>query len=85
MAYSRAAEAHAETDGVSKRLVHAVKDAWAGYWVRKAERATALVLHSLSDRTLKDIGMHRSEIESVVCNEVRRNGRQPTRRIQVCA
>lgn len=47
-------------------LSEAVTNAWARYWVRRAERATVFVLHSLDERTLKDIGMDRSEIESVV-------------------
>ena len=45
------------------RLSDGVRSAWAGYWVRRAERATVFVLHKLDDRTLKDIGMDRSEIE----------------------
>jgi len=40
--------------------------AWATYWSAQARRATVMVLRSLDDRTLKDIGMDRSEIESVV-------------------
>jgi uncharacterized protein YjiS (DUF1127 family) len=48
--------------------------AWTGYWTRRAEHATVAILHSLNDRTLKDIGLDRSEIESVVYGE-RRGGR----------
>jgi uncharacterized protein YjiS (DUF1127 family) len=40
--------------------------AWAAYWAHRAERATVAMLRSLDDRALKDIGLDRSEIESVV-------------------
>lgn len=44
----------------------ALRDAWRGYWRCRAERATVSILHALDDRALKDIGIHRCEIESVV-------------------
>ena len=65
------------------RLSDAVRSAWAGYWTRKAERATVLVLRSLDSRTLKDIGLHRSEIESVVYGQDA-NNRASDRRAIVC-
>jgi hypothetical protein len=52
-----------------------------GYWTRRAERATVLILRSLDSRTLKDIGLHRSEIESVVYGQnggERASERRPT-------
>jgi uncharacterized protein YjiS (DUF1127 family) len=49
------------------RIGDAVQDVWRGYWRRRAERATRFLLRSLDDRTLKDLGIHRSEIESVAC------------------
>ena len=39
---------------------------WATFWSGRAQRATVLMLQSLDGRTLKDIGIDRSEIESVV-------------------
>jgi uncharacterized protein YjiS (DUF1127 family) len=40
--------------------------AWRGYWQRRARRATVEVLYSLDDRTLRDIGVGRAEITSLV-------------------
>ena len=44
---------------------------WNAYWDRQARRATAVMLHVLSDRTLADIGVSRSEIESLVNRRTR--------------
>jgi uncharacterized protein YjiS (DUF1127 family) len=52
-----------------KGLTHALKQAWAAYLSRHGRRATVLSLKSLDDHTLKDIGIDRSEIESVVYGE----------------
>jgi uncharacterized protein YjiS (DUF1127 family) len=43
-----------------------VRKAWSAYWQRRAQAATMAVLSSLDDRTLKDLGLHRSEIGSLV-------------------
>jgi uncharacterized protein YjiS (DUF1127 family) len=40
--------------------------AWRTYWDRRARRATVLILRSLDERTLRDIGIAPSEIESCV-------------------
>jgi uncharacterized protein YjiS (DUF1127 family) len=44
----------------------ALRQTWSAYWRYRRRRAATYLLHSLSDRTLQDIGLHRSEIESAV-------------------
>lgn len=65
------------------RLADAAKTIWVAYWARKAERDTVWVLQSLDDRTLKDIGIDRSEIESVVY--ARAQAASKERRVTLCA
>jgi uncharacterized protein YjiS (DUF1127 family) len=48
-------------------LAGALKRRWRAYWARRARSATVFLLRGLDDRTLQDIGVNRSEIESVVC------------------
>jgi uncharacterized protein YjiS (DUF1127 family) len=55
------------------RIRRAARSVWRSYWRRRAERATLFMLHSLDDRTLKDIGIDRSEIESVTCGPYTRH------------
>jgi len=69
-----------EQGQIAYRLRNAARRAWAAYWTWRAQHATATILHALDDRTLKDIGIDRSEIESVVW--VARAGRKE-RRISV--
>ena len=49
--------------------------AWQAYWDWRARQATVEILRALDNRTLHDIGLSRSEIESVVRDA--RNGRRP--------
>ena len=51
---------------VGRRVADMAQHAWSRYWTRRAEHATVGLLHGLDDRALKDIGLDRSEIESVV-------------------
>jgi len=51
-------------------IVHFTRTAWRRYWMQRAQRATVLILQSLDDRTLRDIGISPSEIESCVYGEV---------------
>jgi uncharacterized protein YjiS (DUF1127 family) len=51
---------------VVQRLPELGKNLWRAYWRRRSERATIAVLHALGDNVLHDIGIDRSEIESVV-------------------
>jgi len=64
------AQAHAPMLGSLAGTVHQatarIERLWATYWSGRAQRATVLMLQSLDGRTLKDIGIDRSEIESVV-------------------
>ncbi len=39
---------------------------WGRYWQRRTRLATVAVLRALDDRTLKDLGLHRSEIGSLI-------------------
>jgi uncharacterized protein YjiS (DUF1127 family) len=48
------------------RAVHFVRRSWRVYWEWRARRATILLLRALDDRTLHDIGIAPSEIESLV-------------------
>ena len=40
--------------------------AWQAYWDWRARQATIEILRALDTRTLRDIGLSRSEIDSVV-------------------
>jgi uncharacterized protein YjiS (DUF1127 family) len=48
--------------------------AWYRHWDNRARRATVQILHSLDDRTLRDIGISRGEITSVVFGECSGHG-----------
>lgn len=48
------------------RTVALIRRGWRTYWERRARRATVLILCSLDERTLHDIGISASEIESCV-------------------
>ncbi len=48
------------------RIAVVAKSAWCAYWDRRARQATVALLQSLDAPTLRDIGINRSEIESVV-------------------
>jgi uncharacterized protein YjiS (DUF1127 family) len=43
-----------------------LKRGWDAYWRRRARQTAIVMLHSLDDHCLHDIGLDRSEIESVV-------------------
>ena len=85
MAHSSVLTTQANDGSVPQRVLDAVKRAWVGYWTHRAKRATVFALHALDDRTLKDIGMDRSEIESVVYAQPHDRGRSSGRRITMCA
>jgi uncharacterized protein YjiS (DUF1127 family) len=41
---------------------------WRAYWDWRVKRTTILILQSLDRRTLRDIGIDPTEIESLVCD-----------------
>jgi uncharacterized protein YjiS (DUF1127 family) len=43
-----------------------IRSAWQAYWLWRARKVTILLLSSLDRRTLRDIGISPSEIESLV-------------------
>jgi len=53
-------------DASSSAPGHSLRRWWETYWARRAQRASVHLLSSLDDRTLQDIGVNRSEIESIV-------------------
>ncbi len=55
---------HQETS--SSGWGHTLRHWWDAYWAHRAQRASVHLLSSLDDRTLQDIGVNRSEIESIV-------------------
>jgi uncharacterized protein YjiS (DUF1127 family) len=57
-----------QPSALTHRLTRALHSAWSAYWAYKTAQASVVILRSLDDRTLKDIGMDRSEIESVAHN-----------------
>src|SRR5262245_57255230 len=56
-----------------------LRSAWCAYWERRARRATVALLQSLDAPTLRDIGINRSEIESVVYGPPRERRQQMSR------
>jgi uncharacterized protein YjiS (DUF1127 family) len=53
---------------------------WRAYWERRARKASIMLLSSLDNRTLDDIGLDRSEIQSFVYDRSKERLRryQPT-------
>jgi len=61
---------------LTSRFVGSAAGLWRAYLDRRAQRATVRILQSLDARTLKDIGISRTEIDSLVygdrCDRPRR-------------
>jgi uncharacterized protein YjiS (DUF1127 family) len=51
--------------------------AWQAYWIWQRRRTTVRILASLDDRTLRDIGIHPSEITSYAYGD-------PDQRRRIC-
>jgi len=66
MAHTHATTTHGATPTLATRAASTARRAWRTYWDWRARRATVEILRSLDSRTLHDIGLSRSEIESVV-------------------
>jgi uncharacterized protein YjiS (DUF1127 family) len=63
---------HSMGSNAGLRLVRRyLLDLWRAYWLHRARRASIVLLSSLDDRTLADIGLARSEIDSVVRHKSR--------------
>jgi uncharacterized protein YjiS (DUF1127 family) len=74
---------------IGHKVLGVTRRAWASYWTHRAARATVGILHGLDDRALKDIGLDRSEIESVVYGDCGRQDDGPRasfreRRVGMC-
>lgn len=61
-------------------VTQSIKRLWRAYWERRARRASVMLLSSLDNRTLDDIGLDRSEIQSFVYDRSKERLRsyQPT-------
>jgi uncharacterized protein YjiS (DUF1127 family) len=64
------------SSNLGARVAAIARRTWRTYWERRARRATVLILCSLDERTLRDIGISPSEIESCVYG---RSGDRPRR------
>lgn len=62
LARSNSATVHSQATHPASML----KTWWDAFWSHRAHRATVMMLRALDDRSLHDIGLDRSEIESVV-------------------
>ena len=61
-----AAPARRGPSTVAARAGDLIRRAWYAYWDWRARKATVLLLSALDQRTLHDIGIASSEIESLV-------------------
>jgi uncharacterized protein YjiS (DUF1127 family) len=57
---------HSTAQSSGLRLGQYLGDLWRAYWAHRARRASIILLSSLDDHILADIGLARSEIEWVV-------------------
>jgi uncharacterized protein YjiS (DUF1127 family) len=53
-------------EGLFAQIVRLGRISWQAYWSWRAKRATVAILRTLDSRTLQDIGVSASEIESAV-------------------
>jgi uncharacterized protein YjiS (DUF1127 family) len=71
---------HAAAGAVGHGFTQSIKGLWRAYWERRARKASIMLLSSLDNRTLDDIGLDRSEIQSFVYDRSKERLRryQPT-------
>jgi uncharacterized protein YjiS (DUF1127 family) len=60
----------------ARQASHTVASLWVRYLTWQKRRSTRMALQELDSRSLKDIGMERSEIEAFV-REIRYHPRRP--------
>ena len=60
------ATSYSDAPTLASKLARVARQAWHAYWDWRARQATVEILRALDNRTLHDIGLSRSEIESVV-------------------
>ena len=53
-------------EGLFAQIVRFLRISWEAYWSWRAKQATVAILKTLDSRTLQDIGVSASEIESMV-------------------
>jgi uncharacterized protein YjiS (DUF1127 family) len=53
-------------EGFGTQIARMLRLSWEAYWSWRAKRATVSILKTLDRRTLEDIGLSASEIESAV-------------------
>lgn len=74
MTYTDAAHVSASLHSFGGRIAGFLARSRAAYAAARERQASIAALHDLDDRMLKDIGLHRSEIEWAVYG---RNGHDP--------
>ena len=62
---------HAKVVGLTATALASLIALWEAYMAWRLRTAAKIALHELDDRTLRDIGLHRSEIDAAINSFVR--------------